>query len=163
MAINKYRPHVLLLPEDEANNEIVNGFLLDTRLDLRVIQALEVAGGWTHVRDRFQSDHINAMVRFPHRTMVLLVDFDEREDRMSEMTKVIPPELTDRVFVIGVKTEPEELKKTKFSSLEVVGKGLAQDCAEDTNVFWSHDLLVHNFAELTRLRAKVQPFLFPVG
>lgn len=28
MSVNKYSPHVLVLPEDKANSEIANGFLL---------------------------------------------------------------------------------------------------------------------------------------
>ena len=29
MSVNKYQPHVLVLPEDDANRQLANGFLLD--------------------------------------------------------------------------------------------------------------------------------------
>jgi hypothetical protein len=29
MSVNKYQPHVLLLPEDDANTELANGFVLE--------------------------------------------------------------------------------------------------------------------------------------
>jgi hypothetical protein len=29
MSVNKYHPHVLVLPEDDANRQLANGFLLD--------------------------------------------------------------------------------------------------------------------------------------
>ena len=45
MSVNNHRPHVLVLPEDEANEELVNGFLLDPSIKLRNIQVLPSAGG----------------------------------------------------------------------------------------------------------------------
>ncbi len=53
MSPNKYAPHVLVLPEDDANNDIANGFLRHDALDLRAIQVLPCAGGWGKVRDAF--------------------------------------------------------------------------------------------------------------
>jgi hypothetical protein len=50
---NKYAPHVLVLPEDDANSDIANGFVLHVALDSRAIQVLRCAGGWAKVRDAF--------------------------------------------------------------------------------------------------------------
>ncbi len=36
----------------------------------------------------------------------------------------------------------------------------AQDCREDTDTIWGHDLLRHNASELARLRHQVRPILF---
>jgi hypothetical protein len=79
----------------------------------------------------------------------------------------IPSDLKDRVFVLGVLSEPEDLKgiKNKFETigtgkLENIGETLAQDCADSTNEFWGHDLLKHNKAELDRMSLSVKPFLF---
>ena len=44
MSPNKYAEHVLVLPEDRANNEIANGFLQTPSLALRKIQVLPAAG-----------------------------------------------------------------------------------------------------------------------
>ena len=44
MSVNVYKPHVLVLPEDDANREIANGFLLAPSLKLRNIQVLPCAG-----------------------------------------------------------------------------------------------------------------------
>ena len=59
MSVNKYLPHVLVLPEDDANRQLANGFLLDRALMTRSIQVLAEAGGWTAVLDRFKSDHVS--------------------------------------------------------------------------------------------------------
>ena len=40
MSVNKYLPHVLVLPEDDANRQLANGFLLDPNLLDRRIQLL---------------------------------------------------------------------------------------------------------------------------
>lgn len=53
MSVNKYRPHVFVLPEDDANRQIAIGFSLDEGLDARSIQVLPSVGGWTRVRDEF--------------------------------------------------------------------------------------------------------------
>lgn len=66
MSVNKYLPHVFVLPEDDANSRLANGFQLG--LDpsvLRSIQVLPEAGGWTEVLDRFESDHVTGLDKYP--------------------------------------------------------------------------------------------------
>jgi len=38
MSVNVYKPHVLVLPEDDADRQIATGFLLDPSLKPRNIQ-----------------------------------------------------------------------------------------------------------------------------
>jgi hypothetical protein len=47
MAVNKYKPHIYVLPEDDANRQIANGFLLHESVDSRSIQVMPTTGGWT--------------------------------------------------------------------------------------------------------------------
>lgn len=158
MSVNRYTPHVLVLPEDDANRQLANGFLLG--LSTTQTQVLVEAGGWTHVRDLFVSDHVGVMRRYGGRYMILLVDFDGTADRLQAMKEVIPQDLTDRVFVLGALTEPEALK-AHLGSYEIIGKGMAEDCRSGTQVIWAHQLLQHNQGELTRLRHAVCGVLFP--
>ena len=51
MSVNVFQPHLMVLPEDDANRQIVNGFLLDPSLNQRAIQPLPIDGGWSKVRD----------------------------------------------------------------------------------------------------------------
>jgi hypothetical protein len=157
--MNKYRPHVLVLPEDDANRQLANGFLLEVTRSRRM-QVLPVAGGWAEVLRSFQSDHVGQMDRFPERRMILLIDFDNREDRLNEARAVIPHELNDRVFVLGVWSQPEDLRRANLRSYETIGKVMAEDCRAGTETIWGHDLLRHNAPELGRLRRHVQPILF---
>ena len=160
MSADKHQPHVLVLPEDDANRQLANGFLLHQSVSGRRIQVLPVAGGWKKVLDRFGSDYVREMDRYSKRFMVLLIDFDGNPDRLSQAKNVIPSHLIDRVFVLGVLTEPEGLKKAGLGSYKTIGRALAQDCREDTDTTWGHGLLRHNSGEIGRLRERVRPLLF---
>jgi hypothetical protein len=80
-------------------------------------------------------------------------------DRLDEAKAAIPARLTDRVFVLGVLTKPEEIKAS-LGSYETIGMALAKDCREGTDTIWGHALLQHNAGELVRLREHVRPILF---
>ena len=160
MSADKHRPHVLVLPEDDANRQLANGFTLEQSSYTRQIQVLEPAGGWMKVLECFKADHVRMMHTCPHRLMVLLIDFDGHEDRLPYARKLIPERLTDRVFILGVLTEPEKLRADLGRSYEAIGMALAKDCREDTDTTWRHGLLQHNSAEIGRLRDRVRPILF---
>ena len=94
MSVNRFRPHIFILPEDDANRQIENGFVLN--IDSGQIQILTEAGGWTHVRDDFTSDHIRDMRQYSERVMVLLIDFDDGfPRRLKDVQDEIPNDLAD--------------------------------------------------------------------
>ena len=159
---NRYLPHVLVLPEDDANRQIANGFVLDQAVSTHKIQILPEVGGWREVVDRFVSDYAKSMEKYAHRHIVMLIDFDGNEDRLGEARASVPGNLADRVFVLGVRTEPESLKKANLGSYETIGLAMARDCRDGTDQIWGHELLRHNRGELDRLREHVFPILFPV-
>jgi hypothetical protein len=161
MSVNKYQPHVFVLPEDDAQPPIGERFLLDQSLLNRKIQVLQEAGGWTQVLEKFRSDHIVEMDRYRDRFMVLLIDFDGNQKRLIKAKADIPQHLTDRVFILGVFSKPEALRQASLGSYETIGLKMAKDCREDTDRIWGHDLLRHNASELERLREHVRPILFP--
>ena len=159
MSVNKYRPHVFVLPEDGANRQLANGFVLNPHVFTRGIQVLAEAGGWIEVLNQFKSDHVAGMQTYPERHMVLLLDFDGDGNRLTHALEFIPEHLRDRVFIIGVWTQPESLRAT-LGSFEMIGYEMAVNCQEDIHAIWNHDLLRHNDVELTRLRSRVRPILF---
>jgi len=161
MAANKHLPHILVIPEDDANRQIANGFIEDEGLIAPLqIQVLPVAGGWVHVVKSFLSDQMGGMEAFAQRFAVLLVDFDDRAGRRAEIMAKIPDHLVHRVFVLGVLSNPEILRTATGMRLEKIGSLMAQDCREETRIIWSHELLQNNGKELERLRQAVVPFLF---
>ncbi|RKZ80577.1 MAG: hypothetical protein DRR19_23390 [Candidatus Parabeggiatoa sp. nov. 1] len=162
MSVNKYNKHILVLPEDDANRQIANGFLLDPALNDRAIQILPPPGGWTKVLNAFRDNHISEMHKYKNRMMLLLVDFDHDEKRLGNIKNKIPDDLKERVFVLGAQSEPENIKKNiaNLNTFEDIGKALAQDCVNETENIWGHELLKHNRNELKRMISSVKPFLF---
>jgi len=159
MSVNRHQPHVFVLPEDDANRQMANGFTLHWSLIPRRMQVLEEAGGWLQVLERFKTDQVVGMSQFADRFVILLIDFDGREDRIQAVRAEIPEPLRNRVFVLGTLTQPEELRQA-LGTYETIGLAMAKDCQEGTNATWSHRLLSHNAVELDRLRSQVSPFLF---
>lgn len=159
MTVNKYLPHVFVLPEDDANLRLANEFHLQVNR-LRQMRLLEVAGGWNEVLNLFERVHVREMERCQHRFMILLIDFDGNGDRLQAAKARIPQNLLDRVFILGAWSEPEALR-ARLGSYETIGQAMAKDCREGTSKTWGDDLLQHNAGELDRLREHVVPILFP--
>ena len=160
MSVNRYQPHLFVLPEDDANRQLANGFHQGVDLQQqRQMQVLPVAGGWSEVLNDFVSVHVKEMKRWPNRKIVLLIDFDGNENRLTKVREVIPSDLEDRVFVLGVLTKPEDLKST-FGSYEATGSRMANDCRERRDSVWQDALLKHNAPELERLQKEVYQILF---
>ena len=159
MSVNRHLPHLLVLPEDDANRQLANGFHLELH-SIRQVQVLDVAGGWIDVLERFKSHHVSGLERYPDRFMVLLIDFDGRTDRLKEVKTCIPEHLLDRVLVLGVWTEPERLRTALGSTCEQIGRDLANDCRARTDFVWHHALLQHNAGEIDRFRDRIWPILF---
>jgi len=162
MSVNKYNKHLFVLPEDDANRQIANGFLLEPNLNDCAIQILPPSGGWTKVLNSFKNNHVSGMYKYKNRMMLLLVDFDEDKKRLGNIKNQIPDDLKERVFVLGVQSEPENLKTNiaNLNSFEEIGKALAQYCVNDTDNIWGHVLLKHNRKELNSMISSVKPFLF---
>lgn len=149
-----------MIPEDDANRQMLNGFLLEPNLKARAIQVLPPAGGWLKVREDFRDVQVPEMQKYPLRMVVLIIDFDGDEDRANIVKTDIPEDLSERVFVLGVLSEPEQLRVDAHLPFEDIGCALAEDCFNDTNILWGHDLLKHNKPELHRMIPSVKPVLF---
>ncbi|MEI7867473.1 MAG: hypothetical protein WCI11_06245 [Candidatus Methylumidiphilus sp.] len=160
MSVNKYKPHVLVLPEDDADRQIANGFCTELGVNHRNIQILPEVGGWKIVVEVFTKVHALEMRKLPYRSVVLLIDFDGHINRLDEVRQQIPEELNNRVFILGVLSEPEELKKSTGKSFEYIGRELAHNCVNGKDGLWEHDLLKHNNSELERMIKLVKSFLF---
>ena len=161
--MNKYRPHIYILPEDEADNDFVVGFLNLPIFDNTRIAPLryggEYGGGWLKAVEKFKNDHIPDMNKFPGRYMILVIDFDKYDDRAEKIQNFdIPDTLRDRVFIIGSRTNPQSLKKELKMNGEEIGEAIARSCAEKTGTIWDHPLLKHNQAEIDRLRPVIEQF-----
>lgn len=154
---NKYKPHLQILPEDDANREFVTGFLLEPRVQERNIHVLKPAGGWMKVLESIESC---GLAMTPERRLLLLIDFDDDIERRMELVRErIPADLQDRIFVLGTASEPERLRVALGRALEDIGQQAAKECADGDGQFWNHPLVQHNRAEVNRLNQEVRQFL----
>jgi hypothetical protein len=159
MSLNRERPHVHFLAEDDANRQLVNGFLLHPDVNIRQLKKPEVADGWRKAleiceTDRFQLRH------YPYRHLILAIDFDGKTDRREKVLNLVPDDLRRRIFVLGVLSEPEDLKQQRGLSFEDLGLALAEGCRDGSSTLWQDSLLAHNTIEIERMRASVLPILF---
>jgi hypothetical protein len=161
VTMNKYVPHVYVIPEDDANRQIADGFVLHPRVKETRIQVLPPAGGWPRVLQMFQDEYIPKLGSNSHAHIVMLIDFDGQvERRRVDFEDKIPAEFKARVFVIGSKVTPEAFKRETGKNFEEIGQLLADDCAGGTAVLWGHEHLTHNETDRQRLSETVVPFLF---
>jgi hypothetical protein len=159
--MNKYAPHVYVVPEDDADRQIANGFVLHHQVKDTRIKVVPPAGGWSNVLKTFQDEYIPTLRNYPQAHVVMLIDFDDQvEKRKAVFEQAIPEDLKTRVFVVGSKHNPETLKKALQIPFGDIGTSLAGDCDAGTTTFWDHEQLRHNDAERQRLVQTVKPFLF---
>ncbi len=151
MSVNKYFKHLIVLPEDSANRQIANGFSIVC--PTRQLKVENEVGGWMKVVEHLNTELVGTMRMYPDRYVVLVIDFDEDADRLNEVRRSIPVDVSDRVFVLGCLKEPEDLKRAGLGSFEEIGQKLAKACIGDIEEnIWCHALLSNNDAELERFR-----------
>ena len=160
--MNRERPHLYVLPEDDANRQIANGFQNHPAVNRHQMQILQPSGGWKKVISSFEDTHIRALRKFPDRSLVLIIDFDGIGSRLADAQTVIPEDLKNRVFILGARTTPEKVKRSipQLHSFEQIGRALAEDCESRTQTTWSEQELDCNLEELERMQSMVRPFLF---
>jgi hypothetical protein len=158
MSLNKYLPHLIVIPEDDADRQIANGF--STGCISKQLRIEREAGGWMKAVDAFVDDYAPLMRTLAGRHVLLLIDFDDEEDRLERVRERIPTDVASRVFVIGSKTEPEDLRDG-LGTFEQIGIKIADQCSNGTAEIWGHELLKHNIGELNRLRVAVCNILWP--
>ncbi|MEI8017298.1 MAG: hypothetical protein WCH39_03810 [Schlesneria sp.] len=161
-SVNKYLPHVYVIPEDDADRQIANGFVLHDQVRSTQIQVLPCTGGWSSVLEKFATEYVTHLRNHKNSYVIMLVDFDlEYETRRKHFEEKVPDDLKNRVFVVGPKDEPEVLRQELGSSYEDIGESLAEDCFKGTVAVWDHDHLNHNHPDLQRMLQAVRPILFP--
>lgn len=152
---NKYLPHLLVIPEDDANRQIITGFMNHNDIDHRRIHVEPVAGGWKKALEVFKDAHVTPMGSFDKRHVLILIDFDNHPERLNKAAEYIPGPLRDRVFVLGCLDEPETIRKATGLTKEQLGEALAGDCMDGSGGLWQNPILAHNQAELARMKQAI--------
>lgn len=160
--MNNYQSHILVLPEDDANRSLANGFFTNHRLNISNFRIEKPLGGWSKVLDDFTDNQVRKMNKYKNRIIVMLIDFDDQHPiRIAKFHNAIPANIKDRVFVLGVLSKPEKLPTPHGKAgLEQHGLNLANDCVNNAQQYWSHLLLKHNLTELLGRDSQLKKLLF---
>ena len=158
--VNRHKPHIYVIPEDDANRQIAVGFELDYRLRSRVLQVMKPAGGWRVVIDMIIHEYIVMLQSNLNANVVGIIDCDGHEARIAEEFIRIPENLRDRVFILGTLREPENFKESVRLSFEKIGRKLADECFCDEFEIWNHEDLIHIKDEVRRAKSTLRPILF---
>lgn len=153
MSTNKYNHHLLLLPEDEANRQIANGFQLE--FPTRQLRIEAPAGGWLRAVERVDSDYRGYLRDFPEAQLVILIDLDGDLERPALVRSRLSEDVRDRVFILGAANEPEDLRRAGLGSYEAIGTAMARDCRDGSLAVWGQEGLRHNLPEAQRLRERL--------
>ena len=158
---NKFRDHLVIVPEDQKNNDLINGFVNASLFESRAFQVQAIAGGWPKAVDSLQHMQLAAL---PLRRILLVIDFDEKlESRYGQvndrLSKFLAPTEHQRVYLLGTRSEPEDFRSTLKMSSEQVGAQLYLDCKTPQPGLWGHALFTHNLKTRARLIAEILPFL----
>lgn len=161
MSANKYLPHLLVIPEDDANRDIVTGFRNHSSVNFRQIQIENVAGGWKKAAETFVEEFSKSMIndKSGNRHVLIMIDFDDQENRFEYVRNMIPEDLRNRVYIMGCQDEPERVRTATGLTKEKLGEALAEACSNGTDGMWENEILMHNLPELQRMRATICPHL----
>jgi len=161
MSVNSFKPHAWIIAEDRANLQLVNGFQNHHSINTQAIGLRRPAGGWTHVLDEFEAEFVGHLRSYKTAHVILLIDFDEfGESRRAICENRIPADVKSRVFLIGSRNNPEDLRREPKRSLEQIGTELAEDGSRAEFDKWSHPHLAHNLPELQRMIPVIKPIIF---
>lgn len=152
---NKYEHHLLVIPEDEANRQILTGFNTHLDVNSRRIQIEPVAGGWKKALETFKNDHVIGMGKYKKRHVLIVIDFDGHPERLEMAKDYIPENLRERVFVLGCLSEPERIREVTGMTKEQLGEALAEGCVSGQGDVWSNEILAHNETELERMKRTI--------
>ena len=106
------------------------------------------------------SESTGYLQKYKSSHVALIVDFDGKRERGSEIKQLVGEGVRDRVFVIGVLTEPEKLRNATGIKFEQLGRQIAEGCKDSSIDFWQHDLLVHNIEEIRLLSGAIRDIFF---
>jgi hypothetical protein len=161
VSVNVHRPHLIVIPEDKANRDIINGFSEYLEINQRQFWVEDLARGWTNGSKRLDELARGHMIKYTHSYAVLVIDFDGQEDRGSKIRLALPKAVRDRIFIIGALSEPESLRDDTGLSYEGLGRQMAKSCSESNFDFWQRQkLLRHNMQEVGRLSESVSKLFF---
>ena len=161
MSVNKYKPHLYIIPEDSVDRQLANGFVLHYEVNGEV-QIINESGGWPKVIDAIMNVYVPILRRYRYAHVIGIIDCDNWENRIQKKLDQFPDDVRDRIFLLGFIKDPEKFKESvPISSYEKIGEKLAEECFEDSLELWNHEHLKHISSEIERAKSSLRPIIFP--
>ena len=166
--MNKNKPHLVIVPEDEAWATLTRGFFM-ARAEGN-IKVDRTCGGYnkemTHFKDKLQPK----MASNPNMHVLLLVDFDRKfASRMTNFTQLVYPDYNKRAFMVGCKDEIQNLN-TEYGGgkLEDLGQTMGNICLGDVTAMhtpkginpWTLPQILKSAVQVSLLKTRTFSFLF---
>lgn len=160
MNYNKYKPYLLILAEDGAVLNIVDGALeaIEVR-EAANVKKERFLRGWSKVESRMPEYH-KLLTQYPLGYLLIVIDFDEDPNRSEKVEEWIPEDVKQRCFILSCSDEPEELKREVRLPYDEIGEALVKDCPEAVDEIWNTPQLSHNSDELQRFLDCCRDILF---
>lgn len=147
---NKYKWHIVVVPEDGATRQLGNGLSNAFPSIVNRVKFLREAGGWP---DAIATIKDLKLDKYPNRRVLLIIDLDQDDTRLGFIRS--QPEISkynNRIFILGSFKAVEQLKPVgRSSNLESVGQRLGEDCS-----CWNDSLLIACREDACRLKAEIE-------
>ncbi len=159
MGLNKHKPGLYVIPEDDADRQIANGFLEDFRVQ-NAFQVMPPAQGREKVLSQIIEVYVPILQKYKQLKVIGVLDFDGRKDRYEQKLQEIPNGVRERVFLLGTLNNPEKLKASAGLHFESLGEKLAQECCDANFELWNNEQLVFLKDEVLRAKEELWTVLF---
>ena len=163
MSVNKYKPHLFVVPEDKADKNFAVGFELDPRLATGSFQIMSLAGGWLKAIEIIRDEHVLKLQKNKYSHVLGIIDCDGDDERIANELAKFPDDLVDRIFLLGAIQTPEVFRKNVGDKSERIGERMADECFNETFDLWNHEDLIHLSDEIQRAKHVIRPIVFPTN
>lgn len=159
MTVNKYKPHLFVIPEDDADRQLANGFVLHHEVSGEV-QIVKEAGGWIKVIETITEEYVPLLKQNPNAHVLGIIDCDNDGERIKKLLDDFPSDVQDRIFLLGVFDDPQQFKISVQKPFETIGETLAEECFTEELHLWHHTHLQHISTEIERAKRCLKPIVF---
>lgn len=160
MSVNREKPYLIVLFEDDAYKDLFMGFEFSMQ---KQISQRPVCGGFDSVHLLLTNEKsilLKELNKFPKAYVLALIDADSdnyphsQKGKIDTLKTAIDVKYQDRVFIIGSKIEAEDIKQVIIGQgkWKTVSQKLEDSCKNDHCQLWQDDMLKHNLDEISRLK-----------
>ena len=157
--MNKFKPHLFIVPEDDADRQIAVGFQmhLEAKGEMQIV---DVARGWLKVVGVIKDEYVPLLKNNLNSHVLGIIDCDKDVDRIAEQLENFPEDIRNRIFLLGVNENPQEFKRSAKMHFAEIGEKLADECYKDELDLWNHEMLSYSSSEALRAKDVLRELVF---